>query len=47
VRGRGWALWKALITLAWNPDANLAFSSECRRVLADVLAEHETEVINE
>lgn len=44
VRGRGWALWKALITMAWNPDANPAFTAECRRVVADVLAEHEQEV---
>ncbi len=40
VRGRGWAIWKALITLAWNPTANPAFTRECERVLADVVAEH-------
>ena len=39
-RGRGWALWKALITMAWNPDANPAFTAECRSVLASVIAEH-------
>jgi aminoglycoside phosphotransferase (APT) family kinase protein len=39
-RGRGWALWKALITMAWNPDADPAFTAECRRVLASVIAEH-------
>ena len=43
VRGRGWALWKALITLAWKPEADPAFSRECTRVLADVIAEHEAE----
>ena len=43
VRGRAWALWKALITLAWKPDADPVFSNECRRVLADVIAEHDTE----
>ena len=43
VRGRGWALWKALITLAWNPDPNSPFTAECRRVAADVIAEHEQE----
>ncbi|HEY2812533.1 MAG TPA: aminoglycoside phosphotransferase family protein [Acidimicrobiales bacterium] len=43
VRGRGWALWKALISLAWNPRRNPAFTEECRRVVADVIAEHETE----
>jgi aminoglycoside phosphotransferase (APT) family kinase protein len=43
VRGRGGALWKALITLAWNPDAAPAFTRECERVVADVIAEHELE----
>ena len=35
-RGRGWALWKALITLAGNPGEAAA-----RHVLDQVLAEHE------
>lgn len=39
-RGRGWAIWKALITLAWNPLGHPTFTRECERVLADVLAEH-------
>ena len=42
-RGRGWALWKALITLAWNPFPPTAFAEECRRVVADVVDEHEAE----
>ena len=42
-RGRGWAIWKALITLAWNPSASPAFTQECERVVADVLAEHAAE----
>ncbi len=40
-RGRGWALWKALITVAALPGANLLQASESRRVIDDVLAEHE------
>jgi aminoglycoside phosphotransferase (APT) family kinase protein len=44
VRGRGWAIWKALITLAWNPHSNPAFTNECRQVLADVIAEHQADV---
>lgn len=43
VRGRGWAIWKALITLAWNPHASPGFTHECERVLADVIAEHQAE----
>ena len=43
VRGRGWAIWKALITLAWNPLAHPTFTRECERVLADVIAEHQAE----
>jgi aminoglycoside phosphotransferase (APT) family kinase protein len=42
VRGRGWAIWKALITLAWNPDRHLPFTRECERVLADVIAEQQS-----
>lgn len=41
-RGRGWALWKAVITVAWNPDADPRFTDECRRVIADVITEHVT-----
>jgi len=43
VRGRGWAIWKALITLAWNPGRNRSFTAECRRVLRDFVAEHHAE----
>lgn len=35
-RGRAWALWKALVTLAWSDDA--ARLADSRRVLAGVLA---------
>jgi aminoglycoside phosphotransferase (APT) family kinase protein len=41
VRGRAWAIWKALITLAWNPHAHPQFTAECERVLGDVIAEHQ------
>jgi aminoglycoside phosphotransferase (APT) family kinase protein len=40
VRGRGWAVWKAVITLAWNRDHDPAFTDECRRVLETVVTEH-------
>jgi len=43
VRGRGWAIWKALITLAWNAAAPSAYVEECTRVLADVISEHRDE----
>jgi aminoglycoside phosphotransferase (APT) family kinase protein len=39
-RGRGWALWKALITLAEYRDADLAKAAEARRVIAEVLSDH-------
>jgi aminoglycoside phosphotransferase (APT) family kinase protein len=42
-RGRGWAIWKALITLAWNPLAPPAYVQECERVLTDLIAEHQAE----
>ncbi|OEU90813.1 hypothetical protein DB35_04410 [Streptomyces abyssalis] len=38
-RGRGWTLWKALITLAWGTDEGLR--SEASRVLDAVLSEYE------
>lgn len=37
-RGRGWALWKALITLAAPGGASPHPASEARRILAEVLA---------
>lgn len=40
-RGRGWALWKALITLAEHLDTNRLKAKEARRVIEDVLADHE------
>ena len=36
-RARGWALWKALITVAWSPDG--AQRTEASRVIAEVLAD--------
>lgn len=44
VRGRGWAIWKALITLAWNPDPESRFTRECARVLTDVISEHRSAI---
>lgn len=38
-RGRGWALWKALITVAGH-DANQAEAARQRRVIDEVLADH-------
>jgi aminoglycoside phosphotransferase (APT) family kinase protein len=40
-RGRGWALWKALITLAEYLNANRPRAAEARRVIEEVLADHE------
>jgi aminoglycoside phosphotransferase (APT) family kinase protein len=40
-RGRGWALWKALITFAGNLHTNPVEAATARRVIDDVLAEHE------
>jgi aminoglycoside phosphotransferase (APT) family kinase protein len=39
-RGRGWTLWKALITLAARPGTNARAASESRHVLDEVLADH-------
>ena len=39
-RGRGWTLWKALITLAALPGTNALAAAESRRVLDEVLADH-------
>jgi aminoglycoside phosphotransferase (APT) family kinase protein len=38
-RGRGWALWKALITLAALPGTNPSAIDESRRVLREILAD--------
>ena len=40
-RGRGWALWKALITLAEYIHTDLFKAREARRVIDEVLADHE------
>lgn len=40
-RGRGWALWKALITLAPNIDNNPAAAEKPRRVIEAVIADHQ------
>ncbi|MBM7799037.1 aminoglycoside phosphotransferase (APT) family kinase protein [Microlunatus panaciterrae] len=39
-RGRGWALWKALITLVGLLESDPAAAAEPRRVIAEVLADH-------
>ena len=39
-RGRGWALWKALITLAEYIHSDPVKAGEARRVLDEVLADH-------
>jgi aminoglycoside phosphotransferase (APT) family kinase protein len=38
-RARGWALWKALITID-SPDVTPAMSAEAARIAGDVIAEH-------
>jgi len=40
-RGRGWALWKALITLAGHIDTNPLEAGRALRVIEEVLVEHE------
>ena len=40
-RGRGWALWYGLITLARYEDPDSPAAAEVRRVITDVLAEHD------
>jgi len=39
VRGRGWALWKALITLIKDLKTNPQRAAICRRIIDDVIAE--------
>ncbi len=39
-RGRGWALWKGLITLAEYINTNSLKAGEARRVIDEVLADH-------
>ncbi len=38
-RGRGWALWKALITLAVHVDSDPAKAGRARRVIHELLAD--------
>ena len=38
-RGRGWGLWKALITVAGSRDTDVAAADEARRVLREILAD--------
>jgi aminoglycoside phosphotransferase (APT) family kinase protein len=40
-RGRGWALWKALIVFTGNLHTNPAEAAAARRVIDEVLAEHQ------
>jgi len=40
-RGRGWTLWKALITLAERKNTNTAEARDTQRVIDKVLADHE------
>jgi len=40
-RGGGWALWKALITLAEHLDTNPVAVATARRVIDHVVADHE------
>lgn len=43
-RGRGWALWKALITLAEHIHTNPIEAGRARRVIAEVLADHQSPI---
>ncbi len=40
-RGRGWALWKALITLAGHIDADPPVAAKVRREIDDIVADHQ------
>ncbi len=40
-RGRGWALWKTLIGLAGQPDADLALAGAQQRIIDSLIADHE------
>jgi aminoglycoside phosphotransferase (APT) family kinase protein len=41
-RGRGWTLWKALITLARIPDDAHPLAAENRRVITEVIGDHKS-----
>jgi aminoglycoside phosphotransferase (APT) family kinase protein len=40
-RGRGWTLWKALIMLAQHLNINPLKAEQARRVIEEVLADHQ------
>ena len=40
-RGRGWVLWKALITLAAHINTNPLEAGRARREIDDIIADHE------
>jgi aminoglycoside phosphotransferase (APT) family kinase protein len=40
-RGRGWAIWKAMIVLVQALDSDPADAQECKRVIAEVIADHQ------
>jgi aminoglycoside phosphotransferase (APT) family kinase protein len=40
-RGRGWAIWKAMIVLVGALDSDPADAAECKRVIAEVIADHQ------
>jgi aminoglycoside phosphotransferase (APT) family kinase protein len=42
-RGRGWALWKGLITLAEHLDTNPSEARKARRAIDEVLADHKVD----
>jgi aminoglycoside phosphotransferase (APT) family kinase protein len=39
-RGRGWALWKALTTLAGHPGAGSPEAARARREIDAIIADH-------
>lgn len=41
-RARGWALWKALITVDWDDGADARKAADARRVIEEVLADHDS-----
>jgi aminoglycoside phosphotransferase (APT) family kinase protein len=38
-RGRGWALWKAVITLVQASQSDSELAASCRRIIDEVIAE--------
>jgi aminoglycoside phosphotransferase (APT) family kinase protein len=40
-RGRGWAIWKAMIVLVSALDSDPADAIECKRVIAEVISDHQ------